>query len=56
MHDENGNPSDAVLSCHACGQDYERPDMAACKTHGAYVCSLCLSTDTLKDQVLPAQV
>lgn len=56
MYDVNGNPSDAVLNCHVCGQDYERPDMAACQTHGAYVCSLCLSTDKVQDHVLPAQV
>jgi len=30
--------------------------MCACQTHGAYVCSLCLSTDKVKDHVLPAQV
>ncbi|SDT07949.1 Purine-cytosine permease [Friedmanniella luteola] len=53
--DEHGNPSDAVLTCHVCRQDYERPDMAACQTHGAAVCSLCLSTDKVADHVLPAQ-
>lgn len=45
-----------LLACHVCHQDYERPDMCACQTHGAYVCSLCLSTDKVKDHVLPAQV
>jgi purine-cytosine permease-like protein len=54
MYDEHGNPSGAVLNCHVCRQDYERPDMAACETHGAYVCSLCLSTDKVADHVLPA--
>jgi purine-cytosine permease-like protein len=34
--------------------DYERPDMAACQTHDAAVCSLCLSTDRARDHVLPA--
>jgi hypothetical protein len=29
--------------------------MAACPTHGAHVCSLCLSTDRVGDHVLPAQ-
>jgi hypothetical protein len=55
MYDEHGNPSGEVLTCHVCRQDYERPDMAACETHDAYVCSLCLSTDKVADHVLPAQ-
>ena len=55
MYDEHGNPSDFVLTCHVCRQDYERPDMTACQTHDSVVCSLCLSTDKLKDHVLPAQ-
>ncbi|GAB2592682.1 purine-cytosine permease family protein [Kribbella endophytica] len=54
MFDEHGNPSGVVLTCHVCRQDYERPDMAACATHSAYVCSLCLSTDKVADHVLPA--
>jgi len=45
-----------MLTCHVCHQDYERPDMCACQTHDAYVCSLSLSTDKVKDHVLPAQV
>jgi purine-cytosine permease-like protein len=53
MYDEHGNPSGATLPCHVCHQDYERPDMAACRTHDAYVCSLCLSTDKVADHVLP---
>jgi purine-cytosine permease-like protein len=55
MYDEHGNPSDVMLPCHVCHQDFERPDMAACQTHDALVCSLCLSTDKVKDHVLPAQ-
>ncbi len=53
--DENGNPSGEHMTCHVCRVDYERPDMTACRTHGAFVCSLCLSTDKLGDHVLPAQ-
>ncbi|WP_405061168.1 hypothetical protein OG474_05855 [Kribbella sp. NBC_01505] len=56
MYDEHGNPSGDVLTCHVCRQDYERPDMAACQTHDAAVCSLCLSTDKVADHVLPATV
>jgi hypothetical protein len=55
MFDAEGNPSGEVLHCHVCRQDYERPDMAACETHSAHVCSLCLSTDKLGDHVLPAR-
>ncbi|MEV8375689.1 hypothetical protein AB0P21_23335 [Kribbella sp. NPDC056861] len=55
MYDEHGNPSGEVLACHVCRQDYERPDMTACETHDAYVCSLCLSTDKVADHVLAAQ-
>jgi len=55
MFDEQGNPSAEQLTCHVCRVDYERPDMCACKTHDAYVCSLCLSTDKVGDHVLPAQ-
>ncbi len=55
MFDDDGNPSDYVLTCHVCRQEYERPDMTACQTHDSVVCSLCLSTDKLKDHVLPAQ-
>jgi purine-cytosine permease-like protein len=54
MYDEHGNPSGEQLTCHVCRQEYERPDMAACQTHDAYVCSLCLSTDRVADHVLPA--
>jgi hypothetical protein len=54
MYDEYGNPSDTMLHCHVCRHDYERPDMTACLTHDAMVCSLCLSTDKVKDHVLPA--
>jgi hypothetical protein len=55
MYDEHGNPSGEALTCHVCRQDYERPDMTACATHDAHVCSLCLSTDRVGDHVLPAQ-
>jgi purine-cytosine permease-like protein len=55
MYDEHGNPSGEHLTCHVCRQQYERPDMTACETHGAHVCSLCLSTDKVADHVLPAQ-
>jgi purine-cytosine permease-like protein len=54
MYDEHGNPSGEHLTCHVCRQEYERPDMAACQTHDAHVCSLCLSTDKIADHVLPA--
>ncbi|MEE1800795.1 purine-cytosine permease family protein [Streptomyces sp. NPDC101062] len=52
--DAEGNPSGTVHPCHVCRQDFERPDLAACHTHGAMVCSLCLSTDKIGDHVLPA--
>ncbi len=55
MYDEDGNPSDVHLLCHVCDVEYERPDMAACQTHDALVCSLCLSTDRSGEHVLPAQ-
>ena len=54
MYDEFGNPSGEVMRCHVCRQDIERPDLASCETHGAVVCSLCLSQDKLGDHVLPA--
>jgi purine-cytosine permease-like protein len=54
MYDEHGNPSGDVLGCHVCRQEFERPDMVACHTHDAHVCSLCLSTDKVGDHVLPA--
>jgi purine-cytosine permease-like protein len=55
MYDEHGNPSGHVLRCHVCRQEFERPDMVACRTHDAHVCSLCLSTDKVADHVLPAR-
>src|SRR6201991_308360 len=55
MYDEHGNPSGEVLDCHVCRQEFERPDMVACHTHDAHVCSLCLSTDKVGDHVLPAR-
>ncbi|WP_079407614.1 purine-cytosine permease family protein [Streptomyces sp. 3211] len=54
--DTAGNPSAVTLDCHVCGQSYERPDVTACVTHAAVVCSLCLSTDKVGDHVLPATV
>jgi len=54
MYDEHGNPSGAVLGCHVCGQEFERPDVVACAAHTAQVCSLCLSTDKTGEHVLPA--
>ncbi|MGX5207590.1 purine-cytosine permease family protein [Streptomyces violaceus] len=52
--DEDGNPSAVTYECHVCRQQFERPDVAACQTHDAVVCSLCLSTDKIGDHVLPA--
>lgn len=54
--DTEGNPSAVTLDCHVCHQAYERPDVTACVTHDAVVCSLCLSTDKLGDHLLPAAV
>ncbi|GGX31902.1 purine-cytosine permease family protein [Streptomyces lomondensis] len=54
--DEDGNPSAVAYECHVCRQQFERPDVAACQTHDAVVCSLCLSTDKVGDHVLPAAV
>ncbi|MFJ5733140.1 purine-cytosine permease family protein [Streptomyces paradoxus] len=54
--DEEGNPSAVTFECHVCRQRFERPDVAACRTHDAVVCSLCLSTDRTGDHVLPAAV
>ena len=52
MFDADGNPSDEVLNCYVCRQEFERPDMVALELdtlkeqgHAAHVCSLCLSTD-----------
>ncbi|WP_432037368.1 purine-cytosine permease family protein [Streptomyces cucumeris] len=53
--DTDGNPSAVTYDCHVCHQSYERPDLTACRTHQAVVCSLCLSTDRAGDHVLPAQ-
>jgi len=54
--DADGNPSAVTYDCHVCRQAYERPDLTACATHDAVVCSLCLSTDKVGDHVLPATV
>ncbi|HZZ51956.1 MAG TPA: hypothetical protein VFE65_34100 [Pseudonocardia sp.] len=53
MYDEHGNPSGAVLACHVCEQEFERPDVVACLEHSAHICSLCLSTDKVGDHLLP---
>lgn len=53
--DPEGNPSGTTYDCHVCHQAYERPDLAACETHDAVVCSLCLSVDKVGDHILPAQ-
>ncbi|GAA5166443.1 allantoin permease [Pseudonocardia eucalypti] len=53
MYDEYGNPSGETLACHVCDQEFERPDVVACLTHTAHVCSLCLSTDKTGEHVLP---
>ncbi|MGY1503513.1 purine-cytosine permease family protein [Streptomyces sp. QTS52] len=50
--DGDGNPSAVTYECHVCRQEFERPDVAACRTHDAAVCSLCLSTDKVGDHVL----
>ncbi len=52
--DEHGNPSAEPLNCHVCQHDFERPDMLACETHDAHICSLCLSTDKQAQHVLSA--
>ncbi|MFE2846071.1 purine-cytosine permease family protein [Streptomyces scopuliridis] len=52
--DADGNPSATTYTCHVCRQEFERPDVAACLTHDAVVCSLCLSTDKAGDHLLPA--
>lgn len=50
-----GNPAATTYECHVCRQEFERPDLAACRTHDAVVCSLCLSTDKAGDHLLPAE-
>ncbi|MFJ5223313.1 purine-cytosine permease family protein [Streptomyces sp. NPDC088400] len=53
--DAEGNPAATTYECHVCRQEFERPDLAACRTHDAVVCSLCLSTDKAGDHLLPAE-
>ncbi|GGU70534.1 allantoin permease [Streptomyces albospinus] len=53
MLDADGNPSATTYPCHVCRQSFERPDLAACPTHDAMVCSLCLTTDKTGDHLLP---
>ncbi|MCV7030099.1 purine-cytosine permease family protein [Mycobacterium sherrisii] len=55
MYDEHGNPSADELLCHVCNHTFERPDMLTCPTHGAHVCSLCVSTDKRAEHLLDAQ-
>jgi len=55
MFDEHRNPSAEHLKCHVCHHDYERPDMLACETHSAFICSLCVSTDRICDHLLSAE-
>jgi purine-cytosine permease-like protein len=53
MLDELGNPSCEHLPCHVCHHEYERPDMMKSTVDGAFICSLCLSTDKTGQHVLP---
>ena len=56
MFDEHGNPSgEVIMQCHVCREGIERPDLVACATHDAVVCSLCLSQDKVVTTCLPAQ-
>ncbi|MFE1959948.1 purine-cytosine permease family protein [Streptomyces sp. NPDC059479] len=52
--DADGNPSAVPYECHVCRQEFERPDVAACRAHDAVICSLCLSTDKTGAHLLPA--
>jgi purine-cytosine permease-like protein len=45
MQDADGNLSTALMTCAACGTDYERPDMAACPFHEGPICSLCCTLE-----------
>jgi hypothetical protein len=45
MQDPDGNLSTALMTCVACGTDYERPDMAACPFHEGPICSLCCTLE-----------
>lgn len=60
MFDADGNPSDAKLTCHVTGIEFERPDMVRSAQDAPdggpqYVSSLALSTDKTGALVLPAQ-
>ena len=55
MFDSYGNPTGETLTCHVCEIEYERPDMVSCEAHADVICSLCLSTDTTGEHVLPAE-
>ncbi|WP_222836589.1 purine-cytosine permease family protein [Jongsikchunia kroppenstedtii] len=39
-------PDDPQLTCVACGDQFDRHDMAACPHHKGIVCSLCCSTES----------
>jgi purine-cytosine permease-like protein len=46
LQDADGTLSTELMTCAACGSDYERPDMAACPFHKGAVCSLCCTLET----------
>ncbi len=43
--DAEGTLSTGLMTCSACGGEYERPDMAGCVFHSGAVCSLCCSLE-----------
>ena len=60
MFDDDGNPSDALLTCCVTGIEFERPDMIASAVPSPdgevqYISSLALSCDKTGEHVLPAQ-
>ncbi len=52
-YDEYGNPSGAVMRCHVCRQDIERPDMAKCDARRRGLPAVP-EPDKVDDQLLPA--
>lgn len=52
--DADGAPATGDYECHVCHQVFERPDMMGCPTHGAPICSLCMTTDRHGHHVTPA--
>jgi purine-cytosine permease-like protein len=42
----DGLMSDVDMECVVCGEEFERPDMAACPFHSGVICSLCCSLDS----------